>query len=597
MEISACEPAGGCEVPGSPPWTQRGICRKSATWSMPLPAASHSQAHAGPWDTGTMLGLTMQIREALPRFGTKLSHELEHRTRFWLLVLSVFYFAATCLRASGRLFWYDELCTLYMCRLPDIRAIWAALEEAADSNPPLFYLVTRSVHALIGEGHVATRLPAIAGFWLMCLTVFYFVRRRSTVTAGFAALLFPLVTRAYEYATEARSYGMALGCAGGALLSYQSATGERRTKGALLTLALTLSAALLLHTYAVLLFIPLVTAELHRSLSRRRLDLPVWLAIAAASPVVILYVTLFAGLKPFLATTWAKPELTSVLYSYTFLLDPPFWPLLAAVILFSVHRPAGSAAPTPWRCFIPAHEVMAVFVFAALPVFGVLLAFAITKVYVYRYGLYAVIGASILIAVFVHSKTGPNNPRAVAPAMAFLLWFAVDFAWREAHQIHNTGLVRVDQSQPLQDRKSFLRAAGSPAPVVISDGRLAMELSHYSRPEVALRLYYLRDPAAALRYSASDVFERTYPILMKRFSLKLNVEEYPAFLARHREFLVYGPYGSGMDWVIFKLKDDGVHLKLLGLDRIKKQVYFLFRATVPGASGGSMNPKRIEVFR
>src|SRR5437660_5703996 len=89
-----------------------------------------------------------------------------------LIFFSAAYFLTTCYRASRKLFWYDELFTVYNSRLPDMPAVWYAVTHGTDLNPPLFYVLTRWSEHLFGEGQLATRLPAILRFWIFCLCLF-----------------------------------------------------------------------------------------------------------------------------------------------------------------------------------------------------------------------------------------------------------------------------------------------------------------------------------------------------------------------------------------------------------------------------------------
>ena len=145
-------------------------------------------------------------------------------------MFSILYLLATCYRASRKLFWFDELFTVYISRLPDLASVWNALKEGADFNPPLFYALTKFFESLDGEGPIATRLPAILGFWIFCLCLFRFVSIRTSVLAGLISMLFPLVTTAYFYAYEARAHGVVLGFCGIALICWQAAD-SFETKG------------------------------------------------------------------------------------------------------------------------------------------------------------------------------------------------------------------------------------------------------------------------------------------------------------------------------------------------------------------------------
>src|SRR5262245_3573675 len=91
-----------------------------------------------------------------------------------ILVLSVLGAAG---RAHEKLFWHDEIFTLTLAALP-LREQWAALLQGVDAHPPLFFAITRLCYRLVGDGHIAMRLPGMAGVMIAALSVAAFVRRR-----------------------------------------------------------------------------------------------------------------------------------------------------------------------------------------------------------------------------------------------------------------------------------------------------------------------------------------------------------------------------------------------------------------------------------
>ena len=72
------------------------------------------------------------------------------------LLISALYFADIFLRASLKTFWYDELFTVYLCRLPSFHATWAAVIAGTDLNPPLFYLLLHFWMLMVGNSEAAT---------------------------------------------------------------------------------------------------------------------------------------------------------------------------------------------------------------------------------------------------------------------------------------------------------------------------------------------------------------------------------------------------------------------------------------------------------
>jgi 4-amino-4-deoxy-L-arabinose transferase-like glycosyltransferase len=191
---------------------------------------------------------------------------LDRRRKLLLLLCTVSYAYVTCHRASRKLFWFDELFTVHISALSSPWPIWNALANGVDFNPPLLYILTWLSQTIFGIGQVATRLPAIVGFWVFCLCLFKFVAVRSTALAGFISLAFPLITPAYWYAYEARSHGAVLGFCGLALISWQAATSRTNHRlGPVFGLFASMACALATHSYAFLLLIPFAVGELARS--------------------------------------------------------------------------------------------------------------------------------------------------------------------------------------------------------------------------------------------------------------------------------------------------------------------------------------------
>jgi hypothetical protein len=87
-----------------------------------------------------------------------------------------------------RPFWFDEIFTLYISRLPDLGSIWSACTHGVDFNPPLLYLLTRWSQAVFGANELGARIPQVVGYWVFCLCLYRFVSMRTNALAGFIAL-------------------------------------------------------------------------------------------------------------------------------------------------------------------------------------------------------------------------------------------------------------------------------------------------------------------------------------------------------------------------------------------------------------------------
>jgi len=135
-----------------------------------------------------------------------------------LTALSIFFFAAALFKTHARMFWFDELFTIYVSSLPSLSALLSALRDGVDLNPPGLYLLTRVSRAVFGPGEIAVRLPSVFGAWVFTLSMYAFVRRRLHWESALPAILILLSTFVWGLALEARPYALMLAACGVSLL-------------------------------------------------------------------------------------------------------------------------------------------------------------------------------------------------------------------------------------------------------------------------------------------------------------------------------------------------------------------------------------------
>jgi hypothetical protein len=68
-----------------------------------------------------------QWGELLETNAGRLSEALSRKKYVVILIFSIAYAIETCYFASRKLFWFDELFTVYMSRLPDFASTWRAV--------------------------------------------------------------------------------------------------------------------------------------------------------------------------------------------------------------------------------------------------------------------------------------------------------------------------------------------------------------------------------------------------------------------------------------------------------------------------------------
>jgi hypothetical protein len=464
------------------------------------------------------------------------------RGAFWaVLVFSALYLPGAGILAWHKPLWHDETVTHSLARLHGPSAIWSALRTGSDLNPPLYHVAAHVSQALFGDSAAALRLPSILGFWLMCVCLFRSVGRWCSPVYAWSALLWPLVTGAYEYAYEARPYGLLLGWSGLAFLCWQSATGRGRRSLALPGLALALGAAVCTHFYAVLVFLPLVLGELARSLSHRRLDAPVWISLGAGLMPLAFLLPLIEQARARAPHFWAKPTLSAVPSFYDFLLTAAIPPAVVFLGLLALGRErvpsegdAGDRQPVDAP---PRHEVVAAVAFAALPAFAVVLAVLTRGAYAARYALPAVIGFGVLLPL-VSSRIARGRP---ALGFALVAVLVGGFLFREAQSVKRecdagSNLFALVQSL---DRAGPNTSAGD-LPVVIADPLDYSKVNAYAPESLSRRLLFVAVSGedGTAQGSASADLEHAQPWA------PVKTAPYEEFVASHEQFLVYGKADS-----------------------------------------------------
>ena len=478
--------------------------------------------------------------------------ELEKNRTIWFVLFSIFYLLSVSLSAFRHL-WYDELITYNVAILPDLRAVWHAVTHGADLNPPLFPIANWLATRVFGPGEFGVRVPGILGFLVLCFSLYVFVARRAGACYGFAAMLLPMVTGAFQYASEARAYGLMLGFCGLALVSWQRAAEGSGRIFSLFGLVAALSAALLTHCYALLVLVPFGIAQLVRDYRRRRMDWAMWSALVLPLSACLTYLPLLASLQPYaMDNPVFRPTWHSLTDFYDFLLTPSLWPLVAGalIVAFAAAKRGDSSADAAgsWKT----EETALALGFLAVPALAILIAAVLTHVFMLRYGLASVVAIALLFTQSASTLTRRSRP--VGAALTLLL-----LGWSTAVSIHRIAMVMTASPEPAiaLNRRADL-------PLVISSGVIYYELNHYAEPGLVDRLFYLTDAQTARKMTGSDVFDRGFHDLDRMFPLRGKLEDYHVFLAAHPQFLVYGYEAHELDWLLPQLLRDGAQLLFLG---------------------------------
>ena len=452
--------------------------------------------------------------------------------------------------ALAKPFWHDEIYTILLSRLPSLSDTWRAGLDGVDLLPPLNLWLARVFHAALGEGLVATRLPALLGFYLAIVAVFAIVRRRAGTSAAAIGVLLLFFTAGLRYAAEARAYGLMIGLSGVAFLAWTEAAAGRRRTLHLPLLGLALAASLWNHYFGILVFVPVVAGECARLLRDRRWDVGMVATIVCAMAAAIPLWPLAAVAARQGPTYWSRAAGPGqIAETYGFLLAPMFestFAIIAAAgcLLALASRLLRGRSTMPGA--VPMHEVVALMTGVGLPIVGFVVGRFVTGVAVPRYLLSAIPAMTIALPLLFSRVSGGRQSIELAVCTALAV-------------VVSLGMVRADRPRfrsPVADRAVLNASLRSPSATVVSSSLQFLQLWFYSSPELKVRMRYLADPSEALKQTGSDTIDRGY-LALSRWTA-LPVEPYRDFVDRHEAFRVYE---AGSGWLLSTLENDGARIE------------------------------------
>ena len=461
--------------------------------------------------------------------------------RVALVVLAASAIAAVLVhRAVAKPFWHDEVYTLLEADLP-IVTLYRACLDGIDLQPPLNAMLTRGVHAIAGAGTVATRVPPMAGFLVAAALVFLIASRRANVWIGVAAALTLCLTPAWQYAVEARGYGLTLGCFAAALYGWSEAAAGRHPRRHWTLMALALAAGVWSHYYTVLAFLPIVAGELVRQARARRFDRAPWIALTAAVIGTAPLWPLALAASAQRGTFWTDPSAfqPAEVYAYVAggyvpgrpaangLLTSPAVRTGALVVLALVLiEIARRMWRRDWPRRFPAHEIAAGVVCVALPVTALALGRWINA-FDTRYIVFASVALAVVLPLAIWSCLPVHRAGDILAAVviAVAVWPVLSAPIpRQPHMLRDRFPALVDW-------------LNGPTPIAVTGGVPFLETWYAMPPEARQRVTYLLDPHGEKRDTHSDTVERGYMALARW--TPLPVVELRDYVKQHPSFWLY----------------------------------------------------------
>ena len=481
-----------------------------------------------------------------------------HAAKILTLIL-IYVAAASFYQAASRSFWFDEIFTVSIARLPTMADVWQALASAADTSPPGYYVIQRLSASLIGNEQLAFRFASVVAIPLACLCLYHFTRRDTNTVAASIAAILPLMTMLYiRYSVEARPYALMAAMLALAALAWQRASNRY---GAFV-LALALIAAVSAHYYSVFALLPFAAAEVTWSIHARQIRKKVWLALIAGGGAVFSYWPILSSLRTVYSEHyWAKTSVFRAIASYDeymalFTVGSMigFVAVLSGALLVYVARTVVPRADDPIPPDVPPANCVLALGLLWLPWISLVVAIFAGGGVAARYTIGATLGLA-LSSGYVAYWLGRRASAVILLCLltAFggkeIVFWGAEWYGRNVRHIDIAGFAQLLESAP--DETADL-------PVVVTSGYEFVPLAYYAPPEIGKRLVSLVDPEAARQHTGTDSIE--LDMLILRRYMRVDVQPYAPFEAANERFLLYATTGHG-DWWQSRLLRDGFALQ------------------------------------
>lgn len=441
--------------------------------------------------------------------------------------------------------WVDEVLQMIIARLNGPGSIWDALMAGIQVDPPVLHVTQHYLVRAFGDFPLIYRLPAIAGFTLMCVSGTLLLWRYVPPLYAASAFYLPYATVLRSRAMDARPYGLMFGFAALTLLCWDSVHRwpDRFVWRAAFTFAL--SATLSTHFYSIYILLALAAGELTWWVLRRRID---WLTIACAVVACIPYgfwlPVLLSASKRFMSGYFYRVNFQNLydFYSFGFATLPfagIFALLLTAGVLtgrvYRLERENEQRIGNESRVLLAAAAA-----FTVLPVIGYLAGLVATGFFVPYYHMMAVFGVVIGLPLTISAMT--NRSRVAAACL--MVAIAGHGLFVTARGL--SGFRR--QERPYPTLEEIRRVTGDPkGDVVIASPAAFLPFHEATRFEPDNNLLYLADPAKAKQLVGTNTADLVNLQLPGRTNAR--IEPFDAYVKQHRQFYlaVLGPAGV-IEW-------------------------------------------------
>jgi len=315
-------------------------------------------------------------------------------------LLALFYLITSLYIAAHRVFWFDELFTLHIARLPGAATIWTALGNGVDALPPTYYMVVRVFDSMFGPAEIAARLPSAIAMVVGLLAIFDCARRLTDGLHGLIAFSVATCSFLPYYGYEARSYAIYFMLASLALWIWTNERLSARTQAILFGACFFIGVCF--HYYFVMCLAPYLVWEFLRWKPGQRPSAKLVAGIIGCIvPVLLLSPLILSFSRKFAGGYWNRPSFLELRAIYSQLFPDGLFLLALIAVWIVIAR--SSSTSNEEAALAPVQSAEAVgWLFLGIPLAAFVVAEWKTNAFYSRY--------------FIGVLPG------IAVAFAFLLW-------------------------------------------------------------------------------------------------------------------------------------------------------------------------------
>ena len=542
-------------------------------------------------------------RAVLANTASRLEAWIDHSPARAFAVLSVGYIAVVVALSSVKLLWLDELITVHIAQLGSAGAIWNALGQGADPNPPVTHLLVHYARMVFGDDDLAYRLPSFAGYWIGLVSLFAYLLRRLPGTWALAGTVLSMAMAAFDYSFESRSYAIFYGLAMLAVFCWSIAVDPAARRiwrsVAVAGMVFALAAGISTNYFAVLAFFPIAAGELVRTVRHVRMpdrevrrpllkaiDFRIWIGLAVAGSTLLAYRSMIAhAIRQFAPYAWNKVSIDEVFDSYTEMVEIVLFPILAlfvfALILYFASRQLAPMRgefrdsvsrrwigavlfPESAGLPVPSHEAAAILALMVYPILGYILASIRGGMLSPRFVIPVCFGFAIS-ATLVAFRLFRSLPHAAAVMLCFCA------AWFMARESVVAGMY-AEQKQAFENIVNEMpeaeAAVPSGAPIVISDPLLALTFRHYAPASLGSRVVFPVDFPAIRTFRHDDSPEENL-WAGRKVLYAMPILPLASFQHSAGKYLIIGKDGN---WLVEDLWAHGYPVRRLPIDTHAKEI-------------------------